>query len=174
VKGTPWSKFPGGHRSRVTPVPIPNTEVKPTTADGTARAGGWESRSLPGLFFRARVSKEARAFSLYVCFPVVRRSQRGTEVTGRDGGCREGRRSLADSGDRAYARRSRTRRRTRCCRARPTRAHRARRQRLRIVTSGLRMRDRHCAIIDSDCAVSSNRNEHCSDQTSDEKVRVRR
>ena len=39
----------GGHRRRVTPVPIPNTEVKPSTADGTARAGAWESRSLPGL-----------------------------------------------------------------------------------------------------------------------------
>src|SRR5690606_17753409 len=49
--GTPGNQFPGGHRSRVTPVPIPNTEVKPTTADGTARAGVWESRSLPGLFF---------------------------------------------------------------------------------------------------------------------------
>ena len=47
--GTPDTKFPGGHRSRVTPVPIPNTEVKPATADGTARAGGWESRSLPGI-----------------------------------------------------------------------------------------------------------------------------
>ena len=44
------SKFPGGHRSRVTPVPIPNTEVKPATADGTARATAWESRSLPGVF----------------------------------------------------------------------------------------------------------------------------
>src|SRR4026207_2561355 len=43
------SKFPGGHRGRVTPVPIPNTEVKPATADGTACVGVWESRSLPGL-----------------------------------------------------------------------------------------------------------------------------
>ncbi len=48
------SKFPGGHRGRVTPVPIPNTEVKPATADGTACVGVWESRSLPGLFFNAR------------------------------------------------------------------------------------------------------------------------
>ena len=46
---TPGSQFPGGHRGRVTPVPIPNTEVKPATADGTACAGVWESRSLPGL-----------------------------------------------------------------------------------------------------------------------------
>ena len=43
------TKFPGGNRGRVTPVPIPNTEVKPATADGTACAGVWESRSLPGI-----------------------------------------------------------------------------------------------------------------------------
>ena len=49
ARGIPDTKFPGGHRSRVTPVPIPNTEVKPATVDGTARAGGWESRSLPGI-----------------------------------------------------------------------------------------------------------------------------
>ena len=42
--------FPGGNRSRVTPVPIPNTEVKPATADGTVWATAWESRSLPGVF----------------------------------------------------------------------------------------------------------------------------
>jgi hypothetical protein len=43
-------QFPGGYRRGVTPVPIPNTEVKPSTADGTAGAGLWESRSLPGIF----------------------------------------------------------------------------------------------------------------------------
>src|SRR6185503_14271973 len=42
-------KFAGGHRIRVTPVPIPNTEVKPATADGTAWETVWESRSLPAL-----------------------------------------------------------------------------------------------------------------------------
>ena len=46
--------LPGGHRSRVTPVPIPNTEVKPATADGTAAAGLWESRSLPGVILDTR------------------------------------------------------------------------------------------------------------------------
>ena len=40
---------PGGYRERATPVPIPNTEVKPLIADGTARATVWESRTLPGL-----------------------------------------------------------------------------------------------------------------------------
>ena len=46
---TPGTKFAGGHRSRVTPVPIPNTEVKPATADGTVWETAWESRSLPAL-----------------------------------------------------------------------------------------------------------------------------
>ena len=43
-------QFPGGHRRGETPVPIPNTAVKPSTADGTARVASWESRSLPGFF----------------------------------------------------------------------------------------------------------------------------
>ena len=34
---------------RVTPVPIPNTTVKPYRADGTARAALWKSRLLPDL-----------------------------------------------------------------------------------------------------------------------------
>ena len=42
--------FPGGDRRGVTPVPMPNTAVKPSTADGTARVTVWESRSLPGVF----------------------------------------------------------------------------------------------------------------------------
>jgi hypothetical protein len=41
--------FLGDSSEGVTPVPIPNTEVKPLSADGTARETGWESRSLPGL-----------------------------------------------------------------------------------------------------------------------------
>ena len=44
------NRIPGGHRSRVTPVPIPNTEVKPATVDGTVWETAWESRSLPGVF----------------------------------------------------------------------------------------------------------------------------
>ena len=42
-------KFPGGHGGGVTPVPIPNTEVKPSCADDTAGVTLWESRSLPGV-----------------------------------------------------------------------------------------------------------------------------
>ena len=62
---TPGSKFAGGHRIRVTPVPIPNTEVKPDTADGTAWETVWESRSLPALFVRKPARFASRAFSLY-------------------------------------------------------------------------------------------------------------
>jgi hypothetical protein len=37
----------GGNGEEATPVPIPNTEVKLFSADGTAREAEWESRSLP-------------------------------------------------------------------------------------------------------------------------------
>ena len=37
-------KFAGEFTTRVTPVPIPNTEVKPRWADGTARVSVWEIR----------------------------------------------------------------------------------------------------------------------------------
>ena len=43
-------RFLGGTAERVTPVPIPNTEVKPLWADGTAWVAMWESRSPPGIF----------------------------------------------------------------------------------------------------------------------------
>ena len=42
----------GGHSKEVTPVPIPNTEVKLFSADGTAWATVWESRSLPNLLLK--------------------------------------------------------------------------------------------------------------------------
>src|SRR5690606_36454352 len=42
----------GGHSGGVPPVPIPNTAVKPSSADGTAGAALWESRSPPGHFYR--------------------------------------------------------------------------------------------------------------------------
>ncbi len=37
----------GGASERATPVPIPNTEVKPLSADGTWVETPWESRSPP-------------------------------------------------------------------------------------------------------------------------------
>ena len=42
----------GGHSVRETPGPIPNPEVKPLSADGTALARVWESRTPPGIFFQ--------------------------------------------------------------------------------------------------------------------------
>ena len=42
-------KFSGGDGGGETPVLIPNTEVKPSRVDGTARETVWESRKLPGL-----------------------------------------------------------------------------------------------------------------------------
>ena len=50
-------KFSGDFVERVTPVPIPNTEVKPLGADGTAREAAWESRKSPGLFSRTKPAR---------------------------------------------------------------------------------------------------------------------
>ena len=41
--------FLGGNRREDTPVPIPNTVVKLSTADGTCFKRNWESMKLPGL-----------------------------------------------------------------------------------------------------------------------------
>ncbi len=43
--------FSGGYSEEETPVPIPNTEVKLFSADGTARVTAWESRTPPGNYF---------------------------------------------------------------------------------------------------------------------------
>ena len=47
-------KSSGGNSGGEPPVPIPNTEVKPSSADGTAGAAPWESRSSPGFNRKAR------------------------------------------------------------------------------------------------------------------------
>ena len=39
----------GGFAARVTPVPIPNTVVKPRWADGTAEETRWESTTSPAV-----------------------------------------------------------------------------------------------------------------------------
>ena len=49
VAGT-FTDFFGGHSEEDPPVPIPNTEVKLFSADGTAWETVWESRSPPNLF----------------------------------------------------------------------------------------------------------------------------
>jgi hypothetical protein len=50
---TTYHQFLGDSSVGVPPVPIPNTEVKPYSPDGTARASVWESRKLPGLKTKA-------------------------------------------------------------------------------------------------------------------------
>ena len=52
-------KFSGDFVGRVTPVPIPNTEVKPAGADGTARVTAWESRKSPGLLNRKGLPRDS-------------------------------------------------------------------------------------------------------------------
>jgi hypothetical protein len=49
-----FGHFPGNHNEGETPVPIPNTEVKPFSADGTAWGAKWESRSLPGFLIQIK------------------------------------------------------------------------------------------------------------------------
>src|SRR6187549_3555674 len=48
----PVSQTFGGYCERETPLPIPNREVKPLSADGTWPARAWESRSPPVLHQR--------------------------------------------------------------------------------------------------------------------------
>ena len=52
--------FLGGYAEGVTPVPIPNTEVKPLRADGTAWVTVWESRSPPGFKYKRPASHKER------------------------------------------------------------------------------------------------------------------
>ena len=52
------NKFCGGFGERETPVPIPNTAVKPLSADDTARATLWESKSPPRFFKKARLERD--------------------------------------------------------------------------------------------------------------------
>src|SRR5215207_958105 len=49
---TPGNQSYGGHSDRETPGPIPNPEVKPASADGTAPERWWESRTPPNILSR--------------------------------------------------------------------------------------------------------------------------
>ena len=49
--------FAGGYSGGATPVPIPNTVVKPSSADGTDLGTDRESKSLPAFFLnKARIA----------------------------------------------------------------------------------------------------------------------
>ena len=56
------SRFFGGHSEEETPVPIPNTEVKLFSADGTARETEWESRTPPKILYIPGAFKRLRVF----------------------------------------------------------------------------------------------------------------
>ena len=58
---------PGDHGGGVTPVPIPNTAVKPSSADGTVRETWWESRTLPGFTFVSPERECPCRGSFFVC-----------------------------------------------------------------------------------------------------------
>ena len=59
-------KVSGGHGGGETPVPIPNTAVKPARADGTWGEAPWESRSPPGfLLTRSPLSFGSRGFRTF-------------------------------------------------------------------------------------------------------------
>lgn len=60
------SELPGDNSGGATPVPIPNTEVKTSSADGTAGESRWESRSSPGI-----ISADAPSSSLDGAFVVL-------------------------------------------------------------------------------------------------------
>ena len=51
------TRIPRAHSGVEPPVPIPNTEVKRASADGTGRATAWESRSVRGIFPFAGVAQ---------------------------------------------------------------------------------------------------------------------
>ena len=48
-------KFSGGYCEEATPDPIPNSEVKLASADGTARVTMWESRTLPEIHYEGEL-----------------------------------------------------------------------------------------------------------------------
>ena len=60
-----FENFPGGYSGGGTPLPIPNREVKPSSADGTAWETLWESRSLPGIILKARILYEFGLFCFF-------------------------------------------------------------------------------------------------------------
>ena len=45
-------RISGDYSGEETHVPIPNTDVKLSSADGTAWVTVWESKTLPGIFLR--------------------------------------------------------------------------------------------------------------------------
>lgn len=51
LKNKLYLKLAGVNSDGVTPDPIPNSEVKPVSGDGTAGEPLWKSSTMPALFF---------------------------------------------------------------------------------------------------------------------------
>lgn len=64
-------KYSGDYSEGVTPDPIPNSAVKPFSADGTTRATVWESRSLPDLLWSPSWRNLGRVFLWCGCHAMV-------------------------------------------------------------------------------------------------------
>jgi hypothetical protein len=64
--------FSGGNGEEVTPVPIPNTEVKLFSADGTAWETMWESRTPPENLDKSPASETTPGF--FGCSDAMKRS----------------------------------------------------------------------------------------------------
>ena len=63
----------GDHGDRVTPVPIPNTEVKPVSADGTWGEIPWESRTSPDFANKRRWAFRPASLVVFTLNSVVQR-----------------------------------------------------------------------------------------------------
>src|SRR5256885_16616117 len=57
----------GGDGEGETPGPIPNPEVKPLSADGTARETVWESRTPPDTLYEGPIGNDG-AFRIFMVF----------------------------------------------------------------------------------------------------------
>ncbi len=86
-------RIPGGDAGGATPVPIPNTAVKPSRADGTALVTVWESRSLPGVPSRGGASLPSMRFE-----PIERFSAHRVEDVSWLGAVEVGRGAIDNSG----------------------------------------------------------------------------
>jgi hypothetical protein len=62
-------KLSGGNGGGATPDPIPNSAVKPSSADGTARETVWESRTPPGIIFTSPIEQSVGLFLVSILVP---------------------------------------------------------------------------------------------------------
>jgi hypothetical protein len=79
------STFSGGLGEGETPLPIPNREVKPLSADGTWLARAWESRT-PPVYLRTRAALRGGSWR---CWPTPEPGPFGTKDSVRNPPCAE-------------------------------------------------------------------------------------